>query len=193
LLTLRRDRARLASMRSLPAVAAVFMLPLACACAAAAAAVAVAVAVAEIPLHDFRQPLRKGQAVVGMECHKKNGTLEVGAYYPTDGPLRRMDLWQVSDLVEIDAKTFNVAQVRRVERSCVIGNDRYRVQFEGLPGAANAMWQCGALMTATVTVWQNDRQVLQEALDDNPCRHVAGIRRAVFRGGAAPDITRASP
>jgi hypothetical protein len=145
---------------------------------------------AEAPSFDFRQARHGGMLVVGMECHKKNGTLEVGIYYPGE-PLRRMDLWLTDKLVEVDPKSNYVLGTRQVERSCAIGADRYRVRFEGLPGAANVMWQCGALISATVTVWKNGRQVLQTPFDDNPCRGTRGIRTAVFRSGSdTPEITR---
>jgi hypothetical protein len=145
---------------------------------------------AEVPEYDFRKPAHDGVVVVGMECHKKNGTLEVGIYAPSAGPLRRMDLWRVDDLIEVDPKTFFVLHTRRVERSCTLGADRYRVRFEGLPGAANAMWLCGAAMSASVTVWKNEREVLKEDFD-NECRPDHGIRSAIFRGGSdTPAITR---
>jgi len=164
-------------MKSMLACAALLSLPLSGA--------------AEVPVYDYRQPLHN-EAVVGIECHQKRETLEVGIYKPADGPLKRMDLWRVDDLIRMDGQTFQVEGVRRVERNCVIGTDRYRVRFVGLPGAANANWLCGALMSASVTVWKNGRQVLDEVFDDNPCRHTEGIQRAVFRRGqATPEITTA--
>jgi hypothetical protein len=145
---------------------------------------------AEVPAYDFRQPLRDGVAVVGMECHKKNGTLEVGIYYGSDGPLKRMDLWKASDLVEVDPKSFDVQATRQVERSCTLGADHYRVRFVGLPGAANAMWMCGAAMSATVTIWKNGRQVFKDNLD-KACGEEPGIRSVLLRSSAdRPEITR---
>lgn len=93
----------------------------------------------------------------------------------------------------MDGETFQVQGVRQVERNCEIGTDRYRVRFVGLPGAANANWLCGALMSASVTVWKNGRQVLDRDFDDNPCRpHIEGIQRVVFRRGQPlPEITAA--
>jgi len=178
-LTLQAAGGRLPTMKQLLAFITLLSLPL------------LALAEAEIPTYDFHRLLHDGEAVVGLECHKKDATLEVGIYYASEGPLKRMDLWRVDDLVEVDHDTFQVGHVRQVERSCVIGKDRYRVRFVGLPGAMNANWLCGALMSATVTVWKNGRQVLDDAFDDNPCRHTEGIHRAVFRSGSdAPDVTR---
>jgi hypothetical protein len=101
-----------------------------------------------------------------------------------------MDLGRPDDLVEVDSKSNDVRGTRQVERSCTLGADSYRVRFEGLPGAANAMWLCGAAMSATVTVWKNGRQVLKEDFD-NGCREDHGIRSAVFHGGSdTPEISR---
>jgi hypothetical protein len=177
-LTLRYADGRLAMMKSMLACAILLALPLSRA--------------AEVPVYDYRQPLHNG-AVVGIECHKKKGTLEVGIYTQADGRLKRMDLWRVEDLIRMDGETFQVQGVRQVERNCEIGTDRYRVRFVGLPGAANANWLCGALMSASVTVWKNGRQVLDRDFDDNPCRpHIEGIQRAVFRRGQPmPEITAA--
>jgi hypothetical protein len=45
-------------------------------------------------------------------------------------------------------------------------------------------------MSASVTVWKNEREVLKEDFD-NECRPDHGIRSAIFRGGSdTPAITR---
>lgn len=147
---------------------------------------------ADVPMFDFRQPRSDGDTLVGMACHKKKGTLEVGIYYPVDGPLKRMDLWRTNDLVKVNPRSFDVRDTRQVERSCMIGADRYRVRFVGLPGAANGMWMCGAAMSATVTItiWKNGRQVFRDDLD-NGCRDEPGVRTVLLRTGAGrPEITR---
>jgi hypothetical protein len=178
-LTLRYADGRLVMMKSILVCAILLALPLSRA--------------AEVPVYDYRQPLHNG-AVVGIECYKTKGRLEVGIYTQADGQLKRMDLWRVEDLILLDGETFQVRGVRQVERNCEIGKDRYRVRFVGLPGAMNANWQCGALMSASVTVWKNGRRVLDRDFDDNPCRpHIEGIQRAIFRRGQpVPEITAAS-
>lgn len=119
---------------------------------------------AEVPLYDFRQPVRDGVILVGMECNHKSQSLEFGIYFAGKPPTKRMDLWKTSDLVEHDAQTWMVSAIRHVERTCKIGTDRYRVRFDGLPGAANAMWMCGAASTAKATVWRNSELVFEQEL-----------------------------
>jgi hypothetical protein len=119
---------------------------------------------ADVPLYDFRQPVRDGVILVGMECNYKSRTLEIGIFYAGNPPTRRMDLWKTSDLVSYDPKTYMVTGIRHVERGCTIGSDRYRVRLDGLPGAMNAMWMCGAVVTASASVWRNGRLILEQDL-----------------------------
>jgi hypothetical protein len=122
------------------------------------------VSLAEVPLYDFKQPVRDGVILVGMECNHKGEALELGIFEAGNPPTKRMDLWRTSDLATYDAKTFMVSSIRHVERSCTLGNDRYQVRFEGLPGALNAMWMCGAVVTAKASVWKNGRLIYEQEL-----------------------------
>lgn len=141
----------------------------------------------DIPLYDFRTPMQDGVILVGMECHKKNGTLELGLFYANRPPGKRMDLWRTHDLVRYDPTSMMVAEVLHLERQCVIGADRYRVRFTGLPGAANANSMCGAVVTAAAQVWKNGRLVFDKELDR--CDGGNRIRTARFRRGVdVPDI-----
>ena len=119
---------------------------------------------AEVRLYDFKQPVRDGVTLVGMECNHKSQSLEIGIFDSANPPTKRMDLWRTSDLVTYDAKTYMVSSIRHLERSCTIGSDRYQVRFEGLPGAMNAMWMCGAVVTAKANVWKNGRLVYEQEL-----------------------------
>ena len=141
---------------------------------------------ADIPLYDFRKPTRDGVILVGMECHKKNGTLEVGLFHPNEPPAKRMDLWQTSDLVRYDRGSNMVTDVFEVERRCTLGNDHYVVRLGGLPGAPNAMWQCGAVVTAKAKVWKNGRLIFDKELDR--CEGGNAIR--VVRFSAGSDVPR---
>jgi len=119
---------------------------------------------AEVPLYDFNQPVRDGMILVGMECNHKKQSLEIGIFDSGNPPTKRMDLWKTSDLVTYDAKTSMVTSIRQLHRSCTIGNDRYQVRFDGLPGAMNAMWTCGAIVTAKAKVWKNGRLIYEKEL-----------------------------
>jgi hypothetical protein len=142
---------------------------------------------AEIPEYDFRKPLRDGVIAVGMECHKKNRTLELGLFYPNKPPSKRMDLWLTRDLVHYDPDSLMVTEVLELERQCTIGDDRYRVRLRGLPGAANANWICGAVVTAEAQVWKNDRLIFDEELDR--CSGGKAIRIVRFSHGSdEPEI-----
>lgn len=119
---------------------------------------------AGVPLYDFRQAVRDGVILVGMECNRKTESLELGIFESRYPPTKRMDLWKTSDLVTYDAETNMVSSVLHVERNCTIGKDRYRVRLAGLPGAPNAMWACGAIVTAKASVWKNGRLIYDQKL-----------------------------
>ena len=156
---------------------------------AAASMLAGGAALAEVPRYDFRQPLRDGAILVGMECNHKNEVLEIGIYPAGNPPAKRMDLWKTSDLVSYDAKTFMVSGIRHVERTCTFRHDRYQVRFDGLPGAANAMWMCGAVVTATARVWKNGRLVYEQELAR--CGAEDSVRIARFgRGSDVPELVK---
>lgn len=133
---------------------------------------------AEVAAYDFRQPLRDGMILVGMECNHKSKTLEIGIFDAGNPPAKRMDLWKTSDLVAYDTETYMVQDVRNLERTCLINDTHYRVRFEGLPGAANAMWICGAVVTATAHVWKNGRLIFEQDL--SRCGHDESVRGAIF-------------
>lgn len=139
------------------------------------------VSLAGVPLYDFKQPVRDGVILVGMECNHKSEALELGIFEAGNPPAKRMDLWKTSDLVTYDAKTYMVSSIRHVERSCTIGNDRYQVRFEGLPGAMNAMWMCGAVVTAKASVWKNGRLIYEQEL--SRCGVDDSVRLARFVPG----------
>jgi hypothetical protein len=132
----------------------------------------------EVPLYDFRQRVRDGVILVGMECNHKSQSLEIGIFDAGNPPAKRMDLWRTSDLVTYDAKTYMVTSIRHLERSCTIGSDRYQVRFEGLPGAMNAMWMCGAVVTAKASVWKNGRLIYEQGL--SRCGADESVRLAKF-------------
>lgn len=119
---------------------------------------------AGVPRYDFKQPVRDGVILVGMECNHKSQSLEFGIFESAYPPAKRMDLWRTSDLVTYDLDTNIVSSILQVERSCAIGNDHYQVRFRGLPGAANAMWMCGAVVTAKASVWKNGRRIYEQEL-----------------------------
>lgn len=137
---------------------------------------------AEVPLYDFRQPVRDGVILVGMECNHREKALEFGIFYAGDPPTKRMDLWKTSGLVSYDLATNMVEHIGQIERACTIGKDHYRVRFKGLPGALNAMWMCGAVVTATASVWNNGRLIYEQDL--SRCGAEDGVRRARFVPGS---------
>lgn len=119
-----------------------------------------------IPPRDFRAPIKDGESVVGMECHWRNKTLEIGLFYPGTSPERRMDMWSTSDMVVFDKKTSLVKETRFLERQCKLGAHDYKVRLTGVPGNSNALGACGAFVTARATVWKNGRKLFDEDLDD---------------------------
>ncbi|MES2759660.1 MAG: hypothetical protein V4693_20000 [Pseudomonadota bacterium] len=136
---------------------------------------------ADVPLYDFRKPLRDGVILVGMECHTKNRTLEVALFDGNRPPDKRMDLWPTAELVRYDGETNMVSEILELERQCMLGDDRYVVRFRGLPGAANATWQCGAIVTASAKVWKNGRLLFDGVLDTCDGANKIRVR---FRAGS---------
>lgn len=108
--------------------------------------------------------MRDGVILIGMECNHKSRSLEIGFFDAGNPPTKRMDLWRTSNLVTYDAKTYSVTSIRHLERSCAIGSDHYQVRFEGLPGALNAIWMRGAVVTAKASVWKNGRLIYEQEL-----------------------------
>jgi hypothetical protein len=156
---------------------------------ASACTVAAGTSTAEVIEYDFRQPIRDGVILVGMECNRNSQSLEFGIFEGAYPPTKRMDLWNTSDLVTYDAQTNMVSSIRYVERRCNIGKDRYRLRFAGLPGAPNAMSICGAIITATASVWKNGKLIYEQRL--LPCGVEGAIRLARFvSGGDIPTVLR---
>ncbi len=145
---------------------------------------------APVPTRDYREPMRDGTALVGIECQTRNQRLEIGFFYPSAPPTKRMDLWNVVDLVRYDDQSADVLQVRSVERRCILGADRYRIRLTGLPGAANGNWMCGAVVTAEAQVWKNGKPIFSQALAR--CNEDSYTRTVRFEPGTdAPVIETA--
>ncbi len=139
--------------------------------------------------YDIKQPPRDGLVLVGMECHHKNHTLELGVFFPISPPQKRMDLWSTSDLVSFDSQTHMLEEVRVVEKRCNLGDERFRIRFEGLPGANNAMWVCGASTGAHAKVWRNEKLVFDGDL--YRCNQDGFIKKVSFKRGIdAPEIEK---
>jgi hypothetical protein len=146
---------------------------------------------AEVPTYNAQQPQRDGVVLVGMECHHLNLTLAIGLFFPANPPTKRMDLWNISDLVKFNPTMYNLEKVETVERRCNIGGNHYKIQFEGIPGASNAMWMCGAATGVHASVWRNDKLVFDEDL--NKCSREDYIEQVRFKDGVdAPEVDRHS-
>lgn len=146
---------------------------------------------AEVPAYDARQPQRDGTVLVGMECHHRDLTLEIGLFFPASPPAKRMDLWNISDLVKFNASTYFVEKIEKVVRGCNIGDSHYKVRFEGIPGANNAMWMCGASTGVHATVWRNGTMVFDDDL--YKCGRDDYVGTVRFKdGGATPEADRHS-
>lgn len=133
---------------------------------------------AAIPTIDYRAEVSDETTLVGMECHWKNRTLEIGNYSSLNRPTRRMDLWSTFDLVVWDEKTSDVIKTLSVERSCKLGDATYRVRFTGAPGGSNAARRCGAFVTARATVWKNGRKLFDQEFEEcmGQKRAIANVR-----------------
>lgn len=144
---------------------------------------------AEVPTYDGRKPQRDGVILVGIECQHRNMTLEIALFFPKNPPTKRMDLWNIADLVKFDPSTYVLEKVETVKRQCEIGGDRYQIRFEGIPGANNAMWRCGAGTGVHVRVSRNDEVAFDE--DMLKCGQDDYVGHVRFKNGvAAPEVER---
>lgn len=148
---------------------------------------------APIPLVDYKTPLKDGQSLVGMECHWKNQTLEIGQFDSSHPPARRMDLWAAWDLVEFDQKTGMLKKTLSVERSCKLGAVTYKVRFTGAPGNANIQGRCGAFVSARATVWKNGRKLFDEELEECMGEQPAIATVRFTPASDTPVVTRVAP
>jgi len=146
----------------------------------------------EVPTVDYRAEVKDGDALIGIECHKRNKTLEVVAIDSGNSPGRRMDVWQAWDLLVFDQKTSMLLKKLAVQRSCKLGDDTFKVRLEGVPGNSNAQGRCGAFATAHATVWRNGRKVYDADLAE--CSGEKNIATLRFVPGLdAPKVTLAPP
>lgn len=144
---------------------------------------------AEVPTYDPRQAPPNGVSLVGIECHHRNLTLEIGLFVPGDPPTKRMDLWDIFEFVKFNPSTYFLEKVETVDRRCDIGGTRYKIQFEGVPGANNAMWMCGAATSVHAIVWRDEKIVFDEDLDK--CNSDEYIRQVRFKNGIdVPEVIK---
>lgn len=144
---------------------------------------------ADVPLYDIKQPQHHGVVLVGMECNHKNLTLELGMFFPISPPQKRMDLWNTSDFVNFDSQTYMLEEVYVVEKRCNVADERYRIRFEGIPGANNAMWMCGASTGVHASVWRNEILVFDKDL--YRCNQDGYIKKVAFKSRVdAPEIEK---
>ena len=144
---------------------------------------------AEVPTYDIRQAPPNGASLVGIECHHRNLTLEIGLFIADNAPTKRMDLWNIEDLVKFNPSTYFLEKVETVTRRCDIDGVRYKVQLRGIPGANNAMWPCGGGTGVNAVVWRNEKIVLNEDLDK--CNSENYISLVRFKDAtAAPEVIR---
>lgn len=144
---------------------------------------------AEVPTYDARKPQTDAVTLVGLECHHRNMTLEIGLFFAIKPPTKRMDLWDISDLVKFNPSTYFLEKVEKVEKICNIGGNHYKIRFEGIPGANNAMWMCGAVTGVHISIWRDGAVVFDE--DMYRCNRDDYISQVRFKNGVtAPEVER---
>ena len=120
----------------------------------------------EIPTIDYRTEQSDSTKLIGMECHWRKQTLEIGNFTSLNRPTRRMDFWSADDLVVWNQETSDLVKTLSVERRCKLGAATYTVRFTGAPGNSNAARRCGAFMTAHATVWKNGRKIFDQEFEE---------------------------
>lgn len=127
--------------------------------------------------------------VVGMECHKKNRTLEIGYFTAYNIPFKLMDLWGTFDLKQ-KSEDGETVEYYEVVRRCNIGNDRFvvRLRADGAAGWGDGV-ACGTLTGARARVYRNGVMILDVLFEECGAEEV--ITRAKFVSGSdKPEITR---
>lgn len=104
--------------------------------------------------------------IVGMECHKKNNTLEVGYFTDYNLPNKRMDLWDTFDLKKNKKDSDYVESVHEIVRRCKIGNDHYVVKIRPVPGNWNLNRECGGATYAGAKIMRNGVVVFDEDFEE---------------------------
>ncbi len=91
-----------------------------------------------IPKYDRSGPKSDDQKIIGIDCNKKNKTLEVGYYTAYNLPDNAMDLWDTFSLKTNSNPDNNgnqhVLAVHDVVRECSLGNTHYIVTISAVPG-----------------------------------------------------------
>ena len=146
----------------------------------------------DIPQYDKTAMKTDDARVVGMECHKKNKTLEIGYFTAYNIPNKLMDLWDTYDLKKRSADGETPDEFYEVKRYCNLGNERYIVLFraDGVSGWGYGGAR-GAITGARTRVYKNDVMVLDILFEENGKDEV--ITKVKFMSGDnKPEITKMS-
>ena len=108
----------------------------------------------DAPQYEKGEP-HDDRRIVGMECHKKNNTLEVGYFTDSNLPDKRMDLWDTFDLKKNKKDSDYVESIHEIVRKCKIGNDLYLVKFRPVPGNWNLNGECGGATYGGAKIMRN--------------------------------------
>jgi len=130
--------------------------------------------------------------IVGMECHKKNNTLEVGYFTDYNLPDKRMDLWDTFDLkknrMDDDGREY-VKSVHEVERKCTLGKDHYIVKIRPVPGNWNLNGRCGGATYGGAKILMNGVQIFDGNFEECESKEIVA-KIKVFGGQWKPVVTK---
>jgi hypothetical protein len=132
-----------------------------------------------------------GTRIVGMECHKKKQTLELGYFTPNNIPDKRMDLWDTFDLKENTEDGGSVKTVHEVVRRCNIGTDRYVVKVRPVLGNWNLNGECGGNTAGGAKVFKNGVLVFDSNFEECGSEEVT-VKVYFSSAIEKPEITKVS-
>jgi hypothetical protein len=148
----------------------------------------------DIPQYDrLKNEPHDDRRIVGMECHKKNNTLEVGYYTDYNLPKKLLDLWDTFDLKRnrTNGDQEYVESIYAIVRKCNLGNDHYIVKIRPVPGNWNLNGQCGGATYGGVEILKNGIQIYDGNFEECDSKEIVA-KVKIFNDQTSPLITKMS-
>jgi uncharacterized protein len=146
-----------------------------------------------IPKYDRSGHKSDGQKIIGIDCNKKNKTLEVGYYTAYNLPDNAMDLWDTFSLKTNSNPDNNgnqhVLAVHDVVRECSLGNTHYIVTISAVPGSWSFTGPCGGVEFGRAVIVRNNAIVFDEPFESCNSENIVATVK-VREEKAEPTIIR---
>jgi hypothetical protein len=142
----------------------------------------------DAPQYDRHREKHDDRRIVGMECHKKKQTLEVGYFTDYNLTDKTMDLWDVFDLKTNSSDGMSVKSVHEIIRKCNLGDEYYVIKFRPVIGNWNLNGACADTFGGA-TILRNGVVVFDQKFEK--CGSEEVIVKVFFSKGIEnPEITK---